>query len=419
MSTRTRKIALYGLGLAVLCLVITFFVLSLSRPYMGVDVRLKGEAWTVISVDPDGLAHAAGVKPGDTVTAVNGEDPSKFAVTPNRLPLVGIETLSVVDAQGATTFVSTTESSLPRDTIIEAVSLFFIGLVFLGTGVWVLFKKPDSKAALQLYLLSLAVAVACLAPGANERGVVGARHIEVVNYVFLAPLFLHLFFVFPKAKKLRLGSRDILGIIYLPALVILVIYGLFGHNMEAFYSWFRSLVFLYLALGFLLGLGSLVHSYFTAAYGRPKQQTKIIMSGALVGVLPFVVLSAIPDSLTGNVWVAPQFTIMGIILIPLALAYTIVRYQLLDIDFYLSRAMTYGLITLALVAAYILVTFSLTQITGSLTGTQHMVIIIALSCLALLLFPFSIGWIRFSTRTGTTTAKACARLAPHFLPALI
>jgi signal transduction histidine kinase/CheY-like chemotaxis protein len=387
MSTRTRKIALYGLGLAVLCLVITFFVFSLSRPYMGVDIRLRGEAWVVVSVDPSGLAHAAGIKPGDTVTAVNGEDPAEFAATSDKLPIVRIETLSVVDAGGTSRFVSTYESPIPTNTLIEAVSLFFIGLVFLGTGGWVLIKKPDAKGVLQLYLFCLAVSVACVAWGVNERGIAGARHIEIVNGVILVPLFLHFCLTFPKSKELKAGSRDILGIIYLPALVILVIYGLFGHNMEALYSWFRPLIFLYLMVGFLLGLGSLIHSYFTATYGRIKQQTKIIMSGAVTGVLPFVLLSVIPEALTGSTWVAPQFTILGIIFIPLALAYTIVRHQLLDIDFYLSRALVYGLITLALVAAYILVTFSLTQITGSLTGTQHMAIIIALSCLALLLFP--------------------------------
>jgi signal transduction histidine kinase/CheY-like chemotaxis protein len=354
---------------------------------MGVDVRLKGEAWLVVSVDPSGLAHEVGIKPGDTVTAVNGEDPAEFAATPDRLSIEGIETLSVVDAQGDTTFVSITESSLPRNTLIEVVSMFFIGLVFLGTGVWVMSKRPDSRAALQLYLLSLAVSVACLGPSIYERGMVGARHIQYANLAIVAPLFLQLFLVFPKAKELTVGSRNILGLIYLPALVVLVLYGLFGHHDEAFYSWFRPFMFLYLALGFLLGLGSLVHSYFTTTYGRPKQQTKIIMSGALVGVLPFVVLSAIPQSLTGNVWVAPQFTILGIIFIPLALAYTIVRHQLLDIDFYLSRALVYGLITLALVSAYVILTVGLTQVMGSLTETQRIAIIIALSCLALLLFP--------------------------------
>ena len=144
---------------------------------------------------------------------------------------------------------------------------------------------------------------------------------------------------------------------------------------------------MYVVSGLLLGLVSLIHTYFSATYVRLKQQTKIIMSGTLAGVLPFALLSALPESLTGSAWVAPQFTILGIIFIPLALAYAIVQHKLLDIDLYLSRALIYGLISLAIIAAYIILTFALTQATGSLTDLQRIVIVIAVSCVAILLFP--------------------------------
>ena len=81
MNSRTGKVALYGLGILILCLTILFFVLSFGRSYMGVDIRLEDETWKVISVDPSGLASAIGIESGDVVTAVNGEDPSRFAAT--------------------------------------------------------------------------------------------------------------------------------------------------------------------------------------------------------------------------------------------------------------------------------------------------------------------------------------------------
>jgi len=108
-------------------------------------------------------------------------------------------------------------------------------------------------------------------------------------------------------------------------------------------------------------IGALVLS---AEYNRTedmvvRQQLKWLRNGAFCGILPFAafyvlpyVLGAVPNSYM-------KMSVLSVMLIPLTLAYAIVRYRLMDVDIIFRRGYAYTLATLCVLAAFYAIVFSL------------------------------------------------------------
>jgi hypothetical protein len=175
-------------------------------------------------------------------------------------------------------------------------------------------------------------------------------------------------------------------LVYLPAIILLILFATFGYRDQIFVTWFRIVVLAYLGLGLFLGTVILIHSYLIADSYRIKQQTKIVMAGTLIAVLPFLYLSVIPEIARGSTLVLPQFSILAIIFVPLSLGYTIVRHRLMDIDLIVRRGVIYGILLLLLASGYVLLAFLLNELLGPLSETTRMLIIIGYSLVVILTF---------------------------------
>ena len=119
-------------------------------------------------------------------------------------------------------------------------------------------------------------------------------------------------------------------------------------------------------------------------------------------VLPYA-LGAIPNEYL-------KMSVLSVVLIPLTLAYAIVRYRLMDVDIIFRRGYAYTLATLCVLAAFYGIVFSL----GSLvhvyfkdlgnTGADHRDADRRPSCSSRSATGFRSGWTGISTATATTTA---------------
>ena len=84
-----------------------------------------------------------------------------------------------------------------------------------------------------------------------------------------------------------------------------------------------------------------------------RQQLKWLRNGAFCGILPFAafyvlpyVLGAVPNSYM-------KMSVLSVMLIPLTLAYAIVRYRLMDVDIIFRRGYAYTLATLCVLAGFL------------------------------------------------------------------
>ncbi len=374
------------LGLVSIGLALSFFVGSLSHPYVGVEGVLEEGRWVIGTVDRSGLAHEAGIEPGDAIVAINGQPMEQFSQGLTFISARAIDELTVVNSAGELQSVTTAGSRLPSSAVTESISFFAISVAFWLAGLFVLLRKPDVRLARLLCLLCFAIAVAVVAPLVGVRDILWGPHIEIASYLLLSPLFLHFSLLFPRDQEPSGYSRYLPAALYVLSAIIMLCYASFGYRAAILYPWFRIVILADLLLGLALGVIALGRNYFGTDFVRARQQIKIVTAGTVIGVLPFIGLSLLPDIIGQRLLVAPQLTILGVILVPLALAYAVVRYKLLDIDLIIGRGLLYGVLAVAILLGYALLGLILAMFLQSSSWLVNTVIIVAFSCIMILLF---------------------------------
>jgi signal transduction histidine kinase len=118
--------------------------------------------------------------------------------------------------------------------------------------------------------------------------------------------------------------------------------------------WMAAWTLPYIAGGLVLAAG-----YRAADDPIVRQQLKWLRNGALVGTLPFAVfyvlfyvMGAVPSQ-------TMKMSVLSEALIPLTLAYAILRYRLMDVDILFRRGYAYTLATLCVMAGFYGIVFSL------------------------------------------------------------
>ncbi|HKP10477.1 MAG TPA: ATP-binding protein [Blastocatellia bacterium] len=251
--------------------------------------------------------------------------------------------------------------------------LAFIGLVYLGIGLFVFFRQNRAELTYHFYLWSLLSFIVYFYSATLEFTALD-RLVSLLDntaLALLAPVFLHLCANFPVGGKLSARARPIVALLYLPG-VVLVAFDLLWHaigtRFDPHFSVFASggllrarnlldsLAVGHLALYFIAGGALMVRTFVRAGSPLLRQQLKWIVWGIALAGLPFAALYAIPY--------VSQFTITPLmetlaygplILIPLSFGYSIVRYRLMDVDVIMRRSFVHAMATLAVAAIYMAV----------------------------------------------------------------
>lgn len=146
------------------------------------------------------------------------------------------------------------------------------------------------------------------------------------------------------------------------------------------------------ALMVSIGIGAQVYRYRYAATPLQRQQCKWVLAGFSVGAAGFYV-SELPLLLGARFWPAltesPQFELLpqlvanlALLMVPLSITLSILRYRLWDIDVLIRRTLVYSILTLSLAVIYGLIVIILQPTLLWFTGSQATQFVTALSTLA-------------------------------------
>jgi diguanylate cyclase (GGDEF)-like protein/putative nucleotidyltransferase with HDIG domain len=130
-------------------------------------------------------------------------------------------------------------------------------------------------------------------------------------------------------------------------------------------------------------LVSLLITYRLAREGRERQQMLLLVWGGTLAIAPFIFLSLLPG-LFGLPGFDPQITTVTMGLFPLALAYAVLRYQMLVLDRSIHRAATWIVGTIMLVVVDFL---GIVLLGVALTGTVYAICVAAMTMLLAGLLP--------------------------------
>ena len=258
----------------------------------------------------------------------------------------------------------------------------FVALIFLAVGVLVWLYARQRPVAALLFGFSFAMMVTFAVQTAaafNDHFLtatgIGISAVSLLLFSVLLLVFPRNFLVFQDElvethRVLAKHSRQYYLVsslrVYISILIVLCINSLI---LAAFYYSLPSEIFnllnnidnIYRLLTLVGILITIVVSYFSSYSRRERQQRRLFVIGVILAIAPLLVLTFIPEifSPLSRYMVDSQITSISVIFIPLALGYTILRYQVLVFDMYIRRAVAWiaGIIGLTFVG-YLVITIS-------------------------------------------------------------
>jgi two-component system, NtrC family, sensor kinase len=357
---------------AVCCAVIDFHQQSLYHlPDDGVTwvdrVNAEGQNQVqALHVTPGSQGYNAGIRAGDVLLQMAGKPIAKTIDVPQALQQVGIwnKTEYIVrrDNVPVPAQVIVGEGVLDRSLYYQ----YAVGISYLLIGLFVYYRRVGAPRSVHFYVLCLASFVlSCF----HFTGKLNAFD-QVIYYGnvaagLLAPtIFLHFCLVFPE-RPTWLRRSWVSALLYVPATVLLAIYILVLKGMLQVAAspvevvWFLDrLGMLLLSVLYLTGTVVLAMKTPHAEDPLVRRQLKYMRNGALLGVMPFTLIYAVPylfGALPGHY---QKMAVLSLILLPLTWAYAILRYRLMDVDIIFQQGYVYTLATLVVLGIFYGLIFS-------------------------------------------------------------
>ena len=386
MRLRLSLFLLCALG--VLIVSVTFFALSIGKPYMGAELSITNGNWMVENVDPEGLATRAGISVGDKLVRVNGQPAEIFLERYKKHGLVTsmlIKELTVINADGQLKSVTLEGSTQTRQGYISLAVYFVTCLIFWTTGFYVFFRKPRNPAAELLCICGLFFGLGLGANFAAERLVPTALWLAMTATLLGPWVLFHFFLVLPEERTWAHNNPLVYSIYILPA-ITLVFFPLFGYADGQPQPGFRVLRLLEYGVGFLATVGIVILNYLRYTSPRTRQQMKIVLISCLAALVPFLLLNVLPNAIWGQAIIPEEFGILLIAFIPLGVGYAVVTQKLLDIDVIIRRSLIYGTITLVMAAILSAVVFVVVVFHEAFGIGEQIIIALAAGGLATILF---------------------------------
>ena len=378
-------------ALVVITVSVTFFVMSLGKPYIGITLAKNNGVWIINSMDANGLANQFGIDEGNIPVSINGQPAEIFLSKYDTYGVIFsslIRDITVIDNLGETKSVALKDSSATWQSVVDHTARFAVTLIFWITGFYVVFRRQRNVAALLLSISSLIFGLIISGNMAGEIGVSLALELQVVATIIGPWLLLHFFLVLPE-ERAWLNSRPLLYLIYLPAIVTLILFFTVGYSDGQPLQWFRNVRLLEVGIGFLVVGSTAIFNFYRATSVKTKQQMKIVSFSCLTALIPFLSFSILPEMIWGKTIIPAELGILFFVFIPLGMGYAVVTQKLLDIDIVIRRGIVYGLITIFMAALISTAIFLVTTSQESISTPIQILIAIILGGLAAILFgPF-------------------------------
>jgi len=358
-----------------------------SRPVDECTWEDSEQGVRIISVEKNGTAEKAGIRPGDILLQIAGEN----AVS-------GLRAQRILERQKAGEEVDYlilrgNELVQLRVRIVKAgfVTLYLImcciGFLFLIVGLWVAYLRPLDAKVRVLFMMFLSFmlfwTLNYIPPLSS-----GFRWILLIlrtlSFATIPAFFLYFFLLYPTRHPFL--NKHILSkiLIFLPAFFIMI-WLLVALVFE------YSIPFLPVGIGlwglyFILGIKRLSHSYKEAQTAKLRQQIRVLRLGITIGTIPPFLL-IIPSLLNLRFPIGHYSApLMGII--PLAFAYAVVRHRLMDIEFIIKRSFAYTLLTGLIVGFYFIVVQMAGRVLQDLSGlTGTLVLLVSTILIAVVFAP--------------------------------
>jgi hypothetical protein len=296
-----------------------------------------GDALVVRSVDPEGAARAAGLRPGDRIVLADGRTAGSLAWPERDLARRPFPHHLVVISGGGINAVPVGEAAVRPD--YRYLFLAFVGLFYLAIGLFTIAREraPAARVFWALCLSSFAIYV--ITPAGPRDALWQLSWLAEDFFRGLLPaLLLHLFLIFPRPAR----SRRIVPLLYLPAAAYVatqpLLLSMRGASAVQSAELVTRLWFAYFAIYAAIVVARLATLLTRREAPAEEKQARWIALGVTIGLAPFVLLSALPRALGFASPLLSTVAVVPLVFIPLAFAWAILKWRLWDVEIFVREA---------------------------------------------------------------------------------
>jgi len=396
-----KNAAVVAIALCLACLGIYNLILKSTWTLMDDGVFWREMPAGVVAgrVAVGGPADRAGLREGDILLAVDQQEIQRPEQIQGRLatrrPGEGMRYALLRADERRTLTVMVAPLSQGNLTLFYYLSL--LGFLSLIVGTVVMLKRPPDRAALHFYAICLLFFLVYSTSYTGKLNLADwtllwTDHLAIL---FLPVVFLHFCLSFPE-RRLENTRAWLIPVAYLPALALAgaavasqVLFLTTGGS--AFWDITQAIDRgkpLYFGAAFALSFAILLRSYRRTKSVLARKQMKWLVLGTGAGVLPFFAFYAVPFALGREPRLAMELAgYVPLALIPLSLAYAVVKHRLMDVELIFRRSLIYSLATAALLGICLLAIGLLE--TFSSGDDEPRITIIAILCTLLVVMLFT------------------------------
>jgi two-component system NtrC family sensor kinase len=256
--------------------------------------------------------------------------------------------------------------------IVRQLYLAIIGLIYLGLGIYFLLRQGRAPYIRHFFLICLLAFIVHFYSPTEEMRTQFDKSIDFADWVaviLLAPMFVHFAAIYPARYHLFTRRRWLAALLYAPALLLI------GAEFWLRFAKLRELIpisavnlrnllsqveYITFAASILVSALLLVRTFIRAHSMVVRQQLKWVIWGMGVAGVAFSVFY-LPSLFTASSLLAAQMltpdvlkliAVAPLVLIPLTLGYSIVRYRLTDVDVVMRRSFAYIFATLSVATLF-------------------------------------------------------------------
>ena len=311
-------------------------------------------------VETDGPGAKAGIKPGDQLVSVNGQDVKNTAGLERQLYRTGIWSKAIYSLIRQSVPLDSNVILAPADRSLNNW-LRLIALIYLGIGMYVLLRRWTAPGSTHFYIFCLVsfVAYSFKYTGKFNDFDWTIYWSNIVAWVLQPALFLHFVLTFPEKRGFVRKHAWVLALVYMPGAILLSARLVAMRMLEATGRLSRGMDRLdvsYGAVFFLLAAGVLWYSYQRANTTILRQQLKWVTRGTILAVAPYTLLYVLsyvfPHAMAWLPPAAMRVSVLSLGLLPLTFGYAIFRYRLMDVDLIFKRGVVYTLAAATVAGLY-------------------------------------------------------------------
>ena len=359
-ESQVRSVAVLLFLLTVAAVVFAGFNLNSEWKFLVPDDGVwwveQGGHLTADRVDPNGPGARSGIKPGDQLVSIDGQEVKTMPGVERQLYRTGIWSKAEY---------SLLRQSVPLDSSVILVPaerslnnwLRLIALIYLGIGLYVLLRRWTAPGSTHFYIFCV---VSFIAYSFKYTGKL--NDFDWIIYwgniaagVLQPALFLHFVLTFPEKRQTVRKHPWLVALVYLPGALLLAAHIAAMQWLQASERLRWNLDRMEMSYGSLYFLAAAVvlwYSYQHASTTILRQQLKWVTRGTILAIVPYTLFYVIPYLMGSLPGAAMKVSALSLALLPLTFGYAIFRYRLMDVDLIFKRGVVYTLAAAIVLGLY-------------------------------------------------------------------